>query len=305
MQFRGLDLNLLVSLDVLLRERSITRAGERLGLSQPAASGALARLRDYFNDPLLVQVGRQLMPTPLAESLAVPVAELLQQIQATVTTKAAFDPATSERRFSIMASDYAFTILMPPVLSRIEREAPRVSLQLRQLSPIWHEELGRGDLDFVIIPDSYQLAVHPNVALFTDGFTCVVWAKNEQVGATLSLDQYLALGHVVVTLTGVHEQSFDEWFLKKSGHARRAEVVAPTYAMVPTLVVGSHRLATTWIRLARIASAHLPLRLVPPPVDIPSFREVLQWPAHRDTDPGSRWLREILRDEAARLPPTP
>jgi LysR family nod box-dependent transcriptional activator len=305
MQFRGLDLNLLVSLDVLLRERSITRAGERLGLSQPAASGALARLREYFNDPLLVQVGRQLMPTPLAESLAGPVAELLQQIQATVTAKATFDAKTSDRRFSIMASDYAFTILMPAVLSRVEREAPHVTLQLRQLSPTWHEELGRGDLDFVIIPESFRLAAHPSLPLFADGFSCVVWEKNELVGSTLTLEQYLSLGHVVVTLSGVHEQSFDEWFLKKGGHARRAEVVAPTYAIVPTLVVGGHRLATIWTRLARMAAQHLPIRLVPLPVDIPPFQEVLQWPAHRDTDPGSHWLRETLREEAQRLPATP
>jgi LysR family nod box-dependent transcriptional activator len=165
MHFKGLDLNLLVALDVLLQERSITRAGERLGLSQPATSGALARLRDYFNDPLLVPVGRQMMLTPLAHSLVEPVSQVLQQVQATVATRARFDPAKSDRRFSIMASDYVFTVFFPAVLQRVEREAPGVTLQLRQLSPNWHEELNRGDIDFVIIPESFSLAPHPKAPL--------------------------------------------------------------------------------------------------------------------------------------------
>jgi LysR family nod box-dependent transcriptional activator len=302
MHFRGLDLNLLVSLDVLLRERSITRAGERLGLSQPATSGALSRLRDYFNDPLLVQVGRQLMLTPLAERLAGPVAEVLQQIQATVATKAVFDATKSERRFSVMASDYVCTVFMPDVLARVEQHAPKVTLQLRQLSPTWHDELSRGDVDFVIIPEPFAQQAHPRAPLFEDGFSCVTWSGNRSIGTTLTLDQYMSLGHVAVTLTGVHEPSFDEWFLKRGGHARRVEIIAPTYASVPSLVVGTQRLATIWSRLASDAVRHLPLRQLPLPIEIPALHEVLQWPAHRDTDPGCQWLKNVLVEAAAELP---
>lgn len=301
MHFKNLDLNLLVTLDVLLRERSITRAGDRLCLSQPATSGALARLREFFNDPLLVRVGRQLMLTPLAQSLVEPVSDVLQRVNAVVTTKAQFDPTESVRRFSIMASDYAFTIFMPAVLRRAETEAPRVSFELRQLSPDWHEELNRGDVDFVIIPSAFSHPEHPSVSIFGDGFSCVAWTGNAHVGRSLSLEQYLELGHVMVTLTGVQEASFDEWYMQKLGHVRRREVVAPTFALVPQLVVHTNRIATIWTRLAHTARRQLPLKLLPCPIDIPRFDEVLQWPAYREPDAGSLWLRHLVVDTATQM----
>jgi LysR family nod box-dependent transcriptional activator len=299
MHFKGLDLNLLVALDVLLRERSITRAGEHLALSQPATSGTLARLREYFNDPLLVHVGRQMMLTPLAQSLAEPVGEVLRQIHATVSIKARFDPARSDRRFSIMASDYVFTVFIPDVLQRMAREAPGVTVQLRQLSPAWHDELSRGDIDFLIIPESFSQQASPHLPLFEDQFTCVAWSGNTKIGRKLSLEQYMTLGHVVITLSGVHEPSFDEWFLKGGGHIRKVEVVAPTFTLLPHLVIGTNRLATIWSRLARISTKQLPLKVLPLPTEIPAFREVLQWPLHRDADPGTIWLRELMRETAA------
>ena len=299
MNLKGLDLNLLVALDVLLRERSITRGGERLGLSQSAMSGALARLREYFSDPLLVPVGRSLMLTPLAEGLSDPVGRILHEIQDTISTRAQFDPAQSDRRFSIMASDYAFTAFMPQLFARIETEAPGVTLQLRQLSPNWHEELNRGHIDFLIVPERYALANHPSVPIFEDDFRCVAWSGNKAIGKELTLEQYLALGHVVVELSGVQEASFDEWFLKSQGHVRRVEIVAPTFALVPQLVVGTGRVATIWTRLAQMATAHLPLKTLPLPIDIPAFKEVLQWPVQRDAEPGNMWMRKVLQDTAA------
>jgi LysR family transcriptional regulator, nod-box dependent transcriptional activator len=299
MNLKGLDLNLLVALDVLLRERSITRGGERLGLSQSAMSGALARLRDYFSDPLLVPVGRSLMLTPLAEGLADPVGRILHEIQNAISTRARFDPEQSDRRFSIMASDYAFTAFMPQLFARLEREAPGVSLQLRQLSPNWHEDLNRGHVDFLIVPERYALPNHPSLPIFEDDFRCVAWSGNKSIGRTLSLEQYLSAGHVVVELSGVQEASFDEWFLRSQGHVRRVEIVAPTFALVPQLVVGTRRVATIWSRLAEMATAHLPLKQLPLPVEIPSFKEVLQWPVQRDTEPGNVWLRRILRETAS------
>jgi DNA-binding transcriptional LysR family regulator len=298
MNLKGLDLNLLVALDVLLRERSITRGGERLGLSQSAMSGALARLREYFSDPLLVPVGRSLMLTPLAEGLSDPVARILRDIQEAVSTRAEFDPAHSDRRFSIMASDYAFTAFMPQLFARLEREAPAVTLQLRQLSPSWHEELNRGDVDFLIVPERYALPNHPNVPIFEDDFCCVAWNGNTSIGSELSLDQYLSLGHVVVELSGVQEPSFDEWFLKSRGHVRRVDIVASTFALVPQLVVGTGRIATIWTRLAEMATAHLPLKQMRLPIEIPAFKEVLQWPVQRDREPGNIWMRQVLQETA-------
>lgn len=301
MHFKGLDLNLLVALEVLMRERNTTRAGERLGLSQPAMSGALARLREYFNDPLLVPVGRQLMLTPLAQTLIEPVTDVLQRVQATIATKAQFDPVVSDRRFSIMASDYVFSVFIPDLLRRVEREAPHVTLQLRQLSPNWHDDLNRGDVDFMIIPESFRQPAHPSQPLFEDDFSCVAWKGNAAIGRQISLQQYLAHGHVVVTLSGVQEPCVDEWFLKRGGHVRRVDIVAPTFALVPLLVVGTNRLATTWTRLARLTARHQPLTILPLPITIPSFREVVQWPVHRDAEPGIAWLRTLIGETAAQM----
>src|SRR5579883_2295229 len=120
MHFRNLDLNLLVALDALLAERNITQAGKRLHLTQSAMSGALARLREYFGDELLAQVGRKMVPTPLGKSLTEPVRNALHNIQATIATKTRFDPATSKRHFKFMMSDYVATVLMSAALPRIE-----------------------------------------------------------------------------------------------------------------------------------------------------------------------------------------
>jgi DNA-binding transcriptional LysR family regulator len=197
-----------------------------------------------------------------------------------------------------MASDYAFTAFMPQLFARLERDAPGVTLQLRQLSPSWHEDLNRGDIDFLIVPERYALTNHPSVPIFEDDFRCVAWRGNRSIGKALSLEQYLSAGHVVVELSGVQEASFDEWFLKSRGHTRRVEIVAPTFALVPQLVVGTKRVATIWTRLAEMATSHLPLRQLPLPVEIPSFKEVLQWPVQRDAEPGSIWMRQVLQETA-------
>jgi len=299
MHFRGLDLNLLIALDVLLRERNITRAGDRLGLSQPATSGALSRLREYFNDPLLVHVGRQMLLTPLAETLSEPVAEVLRLVQVTISSKATFDPRVSERRFSIMASDYVFTVFMPEVVQRLEREAPRVTLHLRQLSPDWQDELNRGDVDFLIAPERFAVSGLPGVPLFEDAFTCLAWTGNTRIHERLTLEQYFELGHVVLRLPGIHEPTYDEWIFQEAGKSRRVEVVAPTFATMPLLVVGTQRIATIWTRLARESVRHLPLKLLDLPLEMPQLREMLQWPVSRAGDPGMLWLRSVIEATAA------
>jgi DNA-binding transcriptional LysR family regulator len=301
MHFKGLDLNLLAALDVLLHEKNTTRAGERLCLSQPAVSGALARLREYFNDELLVQVGRSFVLTPLAESLVEPVGALLQQIEATIAAKARFDPATSTRRFTIMGSDYAMIVLMTEVLRRVEREAPGVTCVLRQTTITWQEELTRGAIDLLMIPAVFASDSHPRENLFEEEFTCVVWAENTLVGKTLSPEQYLSLGHVGVAFGPTLNPSIEHQLLAQFGYRRRLEIISPTFALLPQLLIGTNRIATMHTRLARLAAQSLPLRLLPPPVKLPPMTEVMQWPSHHSEEPGSQWLRGLLQETAARL----
>src|SRR4051812_11090624 len=149
------DLNLLVALDALLTERNVTRAGNRLNLSQSATSGALARLRQHFHDELLVPVGRQMVLTPVAEGLVGPVRDILLQVRGTLGAAPRFDPATAARHFSLAVSDYVTDILMADVLRTAREQAPRATFELRPLGRRASEDLERGELDFLIAPEGY------------------------------------------------------------------------------------------------------------------------------------------------------
>lgn len=299
MNFSGLDLNLLVAMDALFAEKSISRAGERLHLSQSATSGALARLRDAFNDPLLVQIGRKMALTPLAEDLVEPVRDFLLQAEAILHKNPAFNPATSTRRFRLTMSDYVETVLMTEALSRIQRLAPGISFELLSNADGATDLLERGEIDLAIIPSKYLSPTHPSERLFDDEFTCVVWSGNTKVQGPLSLETYLSLGHIVVRF-GRQQQvpTFDEWFIERFGHQRRIEVVTTAFNLVPQLLIGTNRVATLHLRLCRFYERYLPLKLLAPPLEIPRLEECLQWHGSRDRDPGTVWLRTILKSVA-------
>lgn len=298
MRFNRLDLNLLVALDAILVEGSVSRAAERTNLSQSAMSGALARLRDYFADELFVQVGRKLVRTPLAESLAEPVRDILMRVDATVAAVPIFDPAIADRRFSIIASDYMLAVLMDRVLARAYREAPGIAFQF--FAPDRAVEMvERGEVDLLMIPRQFALPDHPSELALEDSYTCVAWAQNPELGETLSLDQYLAMGHVASILGPSRMPTFEGWFLKEFGVSRKVEVVTYNLSSPPQLVIGTNRIATVHTRLARLHARHLPIRLLPPPVEFPKLLMVMQWHRYKSHDPGLGWLRRLVREVAA------
>ena len=305
MDFGGLDLNLLVALDALFAERSVSRAGERLHLSQSATSGALARLREAFHDPLLVQVGRKMILTPLAEGLVEPVRDFLTQAEAILHNSPAFNPATSTRRFRLLISDYAQTVLMTEALPRLEKLAPGVTIEM---VPIIGEHAGlleRGEIDLSFGPATYLIPGHPSERFFEDEFVCLAWSGNRQLERSLSLETYLRLGHIVVRFGRNRElPTFDEWFTRHLGHERKIEVVTTAFNLVPQLLIGTSRLATVHRRLAVFYQQHLPLRIIPPPLEIPRFQAYAQWPRSRDRDPGTVWLRSVLKNAIADSPST-
>jgi len=300
MDFSGLDLNLLVALDILFAEKSVSRAGERLHLSQSATSGALARLRTALHDPLLVQVGRKMVLTPLAEGLVEPVREFLLKAEAIVNSNPAFDPATSTRKFRVMMSDYVETVVMTEVLPPMEKVAPRVTVELVSNVEGGSEPLDRGEIDLAIVPTRYLSATHPSERLFEDRFTCLAWSGNRRINPEISLETFLSLGHVAVRF-GKHQQlpTFDEWFVERFGHQRRIEVVTTAFNLVPQLLVGTSRIATLHCRLAAFYQKYLPLKLVAPPLKIPPLEESMQWHKSRDRDPGTIWLRSMFKSVIA------
>lgn len=295
MHFRGLDLNLLVALDALITERSISRSGEKINLSQPATSGALARLREYFKDDLLVPMGRKMVLTPLAEELAQPVRQLLMQAEGVIHRSPAFSPKTSERTFRLVMSDYVATVLMSRALPIVQKEAPGIGIEV--LVPSDRIDLlERGEADLLIMPKQYLSEQHPSEPLFEDDFVCVAWTGNKELrGQAISMHNYLRLGHVVARF-GDQQQvpAFEEKFMEHFSGDRRIEVVATGFTLVPQLVVGTTRIATIHRKLARFYAKQLPLKILRPPVNIPPVVESIQWHTIRDGDPGLRWLRRLL-----------
>ena len=187
MRFNKLDLNLLVALDAMLTERGISRAAERLHMSQSAMSNALARLRDYFGDELLVPVGRKMALTPQAELLREAVRDVLLRVDTTITARPRFDPASASREFKLFVSDYTLTTLIPPLLALAHRQAPGVTVQLTAHVALQQQALERGEVDLLVIPLAYCSPDHPTQTLFEEDFCCVVWQGSRLARQGLTL----------------------------------------------------------------------------------------------------------------------
>lgn len=301
MKLSQFDLNLLVALDALLAEKNVTHAGMRIHLSQSATSAALARLRSFFQDQLLVPVGGKMVLTPIAKSLVKPVRSLLLQAQATIAMKAQFDPAHSRRHFSVAVSDYVATVFLADALTLVQRQAPHVTFELVPTSERAVEALEAGTLDFLIAPDVFAPKTHPKVPLFEDAHTVIAWSGNSSLGKSISLEQFLNMGHVAIHVGEGPGPNFDELFLRRLKYKRRAEVVAHSFDVVPHLVVGTNRIATVGTRLAKKYAQFLPLKLIPLPIEVPPMTEVLQWHKYHNQDPAHIWLRGVLKGNAEKL----
>ncbi len=304
MRLDRFDLNLLVVLDALLEERNVTRASQRVHIGQSAASAALARLRAYFSDELLVPVGRHLTLTPLAQGLVEPVRDALLQVRAAIARKPGFDPASAERRFIVCASDYTTTVLLAQAVQRVAALAPGVTLDIRSPPKNVAEAIDRGSIDLLVLPEHYVARLqHPQVRLFDDTQVCLVWAGHASVADTLSFDAYMALGHVAVRLGDEQSMAFEEWFLPRYGRQRRVECCADNFSTLPLLVVGTQRIVTLHRRLASHFAGYLPLRLLEAPFEMPPLVEMMAWPRHLEHDPAHGWLRQQVQTCAQALAP--
>src|SRR5580693_1986820 len=263
MRYNKLDLNLLVALRAILRERNVTKAGQSLHVTQSAMSGILGRLRDYFDDPLIVPVGRKMDLTPLAESLLQPINDLLLRIDATIRLRPEFDPSTTRRHFTLVASDYTISVLLAAVLKRVRQDAPRLTVGLSPPSEFVTQQLESGDVDFVIMPEIFTSPSQSSQVLFDDSYVVVVCNDNP-VGDSITLERYLELGHIAYQAEKTRTPVFERWFTEKYGYSRRVEVSAYTFQLLPYLVVGTDRVATMHRRFAEQQLGGLPVRCVQP-----------------------------------------
>jgi len=301
MRFNRLDLNLLVALDALLSEQSITRAAERLNLTPSATSSALARLREYFDDELLVQVGRKMEPTPRAEGLLDAVRDVLVRIDSTIAIQPEFDPSTTDRTFRIFASDYTQMVFAPHVLELAAEQ--RCSARFEFLPQVTNPQrsLERAEADLLIIPLGYVSPDHPNEVLYEEDFVCVTWRHSALSRGELTFERYLAAGHAVMQPPMATGDSFEAWFVKRYGVSRRVAITTYGFATLPALITGTDYIATVHARLARLLATAWPLELRPPPLPMPRMEQAVQWHKYRTQDPGLVWLRALLRSAVVRM----
>ncbi|MFW6692278.1 LysR family transcriptional regulator [Streptomyces sp. MAR4 CNX-425] len=304
MSLAGVDLNLLLALDALLSECNVTRAAERLSVGQPAMSASLARLRRHFNDPLLVKVGRRMVPTPLAESLVRPVHDAISATEAVMGTAETFDPATGRRTFRIIASDYVLYMLLQPLFTCLATEAPHVQVTVLPLQPDFADQLRRGHADLLVAPAAIVgQPVFPHRPLFTDRFVLACDRANPDVGDEVSPAEFSRLRYLSYGVAPW--QTLAERELDELGIPRRVEVRAQCIVLVPFLLTGTRLVSLVPERVARSVGDPTRLRVLEPPAPLHPIVQAMYWTPRHTEDPAHRWLRGRLAGLAAELQEPP
>jgi len=297
----GIDLNLLTSLDVLLDEKNVTRAARRLGVSQPAVSHNLRRLRELLGDPLLVRTPRGMQATPRALELRPAVRLALETAEAVLQPAPRFDPATADRTFVLTMVDQAAFQLMPALVDRLARTAPGIALRL--VPPRDADQLGAaiadGDLELAVGFFTDAPAGIITEPLWAEGFACVWRRGGRGTRGPFDLERYLARSHLVVAPRGRPGSLVDD-LLARHGRSRRIAVTVPHFLLAPAIVATSDLVWTAPAGLARAFAALYPLAVRPPPLAIPGFTIAMRWHVRLDRDPGLAWLRATLREVAPR-----
>jgi DNA-binding transcriptional LysR family regulator len=303
----GVDLNLLHVFHSIMVERSVTRAGHRVGLTQPATSNALARLRVLFGDALFIKTPAGMIPTPRAQSLAEPIQTALQQIATAVRPTTPFDPARSQRMFTLGMSDYVEFTLLPSLVRVCAQEAPDITLTIRAVNR--DTGLDLLDTSAVDVAIGYFPRIkrwHASDPLFSERWVCVGCDCNDALptGDRLTLKQYLKNRHLVVSSreNGAGADAllgdFDEALFRMHGLRRRVVASIPHFLAAPFVIERTPLLATIEERLATRHLGHLGLRLFALPFDVAGFEVSQVWHRSRAADPAHLWLRERIKELA-------
>lgn len=297
----GVDLNLLVALHALLQERNVTRAAARVGLSQPAMSRALGRLRDLLQDPLLVREGARMRATPRAEALQGRVQALMRGVQEVLQGAQGFDPATDRRTFTLASNDYCGAVVLPALVRRLQRSAPHVNLRVRALvqdTPV--QGLASGALDAALGTFVDQAPGLERRTVFEDGFVCVVRKDHPVIRGRLTLKRYAEASHILVSAPGEGPGMADV-ALAAHGLSRRVAVRVPHFLVAPGLVGESDHLLTLAGRLAERATVQGGLRIMRPPLELPRFTVELLWHPRVQADPAIQWFLKQIMEVAGGL----
>jgi len=310
MNIDRVDLNLMVYLDVLLREGSVTKSAQQLGITQPAMSNGLKRLRDLFNDPLLVRTSDGMTPTERALELQPIIRRALNELEAALQAQGEFDASSSHRVFRIMVSDYAESTLIPELVKRLRAEAPSVILDVLTPSDVTFKDVEAGKVDMAInrfdeMPQSFH-----QKTLWEDDFVCLVNPEHPRVGK-FDLDAYLDSMHIWVSKTGmgagvgidpekVIRLGWVDNALSKLGYKRKISVFTRHYQMPALLALNNDLVATLPRKVAEMQAERSRLLVKDPPFDIPAFELKMAWSPLVQHHQAHIWLRRLIAEVAQR-----
>lgn len=310
MNFATFDLNLLRVFDALMRDRGVTRAGERIGLSQPAVSAALGRLRVILGDQLFTRAGNRMVPTPRAEDIAPAVAEALARLEGALFGDDRFDPATADRTFTLQGADFFSVLLLPRLARRIAREAPLVRLRMR--------DTARGEIEQLLRDDAIDLSLEPmrtmpdwveTERLMTSPFVAIA-ARDEPLleglgeGETIPLDRFCAIPQAIRSVDGSMDGVVDE-ALARLGVSRRVVLALPNFHAVATAVAEGGLIAALPEEFARERALRDGLSLHPLPATVTPTELGMHWRRRNTSNPAHAWLRRLVRETCAdfQVPP--
>ena len=293
MDIRALDLNLLVGFDAMVEHRHVTRAAEAIGLSQPAMSAAVGRLRTLFDDPLFVKTGAHMRPTPRAAQLAASVRLVIGTVKGEILQSQTFDPLQAQRTFKIVAPDIAEIKLLPKLLACFAVQAPRAKLRTLAMPRHAAEVLESGEAELAVgyFPDLRKAGFYQQ-KLFSAGLACVVRRDHPTIGATMSLKQYLAASHALVRPEG-REHVFDQ-ALQARGMKRHVVLEISHHMSLLPVIESTDLVATLPQDLAELFVSHAAVRMLPAPVTSPAVEVMQFWHGRFHKDPGNVWLRGVL-----------
>lgn len=311
MNISKIDLNLLIYLDVLLREKNVTRAASQLNITQPAMSNGLKRLRALFNDPILVRTSDGMVPTERARALAPSIRKILLELEETLQNEDSFDEASSKRVFRVMASDYAASTLIPPLLKRLNERAPNIIIDIMTPSDVTFHDVEAGKIDMAInrfeeLPQSFH-----QKTIWRDSFSCIVGANNPLV-KDFNINNYLAAKHVWVAKTGfgvgvgidtsnVNNLGWVDEALAKLGRKRNIQAFTRNYHVAMQLALEGNLVATLPTRCAMLHKNDPQYKVLPPPFEIPIMELKMIWSPLLHHDASHIWFRQLVIETVANL----
>lgn len=303
MDLNGIDLNLLVAFDALMSERNVTRAAARVGVSQPAMSAALARLRGLLDDRLFVRTGDGLLATPRARDLAEPLSQALRQIEAALVKSPLFVPERAALNFTLGLSDYPAFVLLPRLLQSLGQKAPGISLDVRAFTDRDHavDQLDGARIDVAVgVPPTHVDSRILTRPILRDEFVTIVNKDNPAARRGMDLNTYLKLPHVLVSPEGERHGLVDQ-ALARRGRKRKLALTLPQMFAAPAVVARSLTVATVLKRVAVNSGAARRLLMFPPPVALPEVVFELIWHRRTDSHPAQQWFRDLIASVAAEL----